>query len=152
MRQLCDWAMFVDKRMTEELWLNIKLHLEEYGLLYLTGIITRACVDYLGFSKEKAEWALDYDKELASKIMERIMESGNFGRKEEAYGQRYFTDVKSTNRITSFIHVLISACKYHWPICEKCLILMPIAPFVIYGKYLKMYKAGERPKIEVVSL
>ncbi len=152
LRQLADWAMFVNERMTEDLWLGLKPLLKQFGLLQFTGCITRACIEYLSLPEVRAPWAMEFDGRIAVEIIERIVQSGNFGRKENAYGQRYFVDVSSSNRIASFWKLLIPACKYHWPICEKYPILMPIAPFVIYGKYLKLHREGKRPKIEPLRL
>ncbi len=152
LRQLCDWAVFVDKRLTPERWSCLEPILADCGLLYFTGIITRVCVDYLGLPPEKAPWAAGSDKVLAGEVMEQIFACGNFGRKNSEYGQRYFTDVHSSNRITSFIRVVISASKQHWPICKKYPILVPIAPFVAYGKYLRLRKEGKRSALQPIKL
>lgn len=152
LRQLCDWVAFVNKKMDAGLWNELEPFLKEVGLLTFTGVVTRACVDYLSLPVEKAPWAMEYDNELSDAVMNQIVESGNFGKKARTYGIGYFTDVHSSNRMTSFIKVLFDRCRFHWPVCEKYPILMPVAPFVAYGKYLKLRKEGKRAQLKPVEL
>lgn len=152
LRQLCDWAAFVNKKMDAELWNELEPFLKEVGLLTFTGVVTRACVDYLSLPAEKAPWAMEYDNELSDAVMNQIVESGNFGKKAGTYGIGYFTDVHSSNRMASFIKVVFDRCRFHWPVCEKYPILMPVAPFVAYGKYLKLRKEGKRAQLKPVEL
>lgn len=142
LRQLCDWAMFVDKRLTEALWSQLRPQLAEFGLLTFTEVITRVCIDDLHLPQEKAPWAMEADQELVSEVMEQILASGNFGAKDHDYGLGYFTDVNSSNRLMSFIKKAFANSRYHWPVCEKYPILGPIAPVVAFGKYLKLRREG----------
>ncbi len=153
LRQLCDWAVFTQKSLTAELWQNLSPKLETFGIKTFTLVITKVCIDYLGLPKDCAEWAVDCDQTLAKDVIEHILESGNFGQKSgNNYGQRLFVDAHSKNRISSFFKVLGSTCKTHWPPCAKHPILLPIAPFVVYCKYLKMRSQGKRKKLKVGSL
>ena len=152
LRQLCDWAMFVQKRMTPALWAELEPLLESFGLLTFTLMVTRACVDHLGLPVECAPWAVTADKELSDKVMEHIVKSGNFGVKDTAYGERFFVDAHSKGRIASAFKVVGSACRTHWPVCARHPILMPIAPFVVYARYLKLRRAGKRDKFRPVQL
>ncbi len=152
LRQLCDWAVFAEKRMTLELWDELRPMLKECGLLQFTNVITRACVDYLGLPGECVPWAADGDPVLAGEVVEHIFASGNFGNKGTPYGQRYFIDFSTKSRMGSFIKTVISASQKHWPICARYPILMPIAPFVAYGKYLLLRIQGKRPALQPVKL
>ncbi len=152
LRQLCDWAVFVDQRLDDELWRELRPKLEEFGLLTFTGIVTRVCVEYLGLPEEKAPWAKEFDKELAADVLNQILECGNFGNKAGTYGISYFTDVNASGRISSLFKNIFGRCKYHWPVCAKYPVLLPVAPFVAYGKYLKFRKEGKRDAIRPVNL
>ncbi|MCD7844643.1 MAG: nucleotidyltransferase family protein [Oscillospiraceae bacterium] len=149
LRQLCDWAVFVNARMDEELWEKLRPQLEEFGLLTFTGLMTRVCVDYLGLPEEKAPWAMQYNNETAERVIEQILKEGNFGKKADRYGERLFNDPNSSNRVTSLFKVLGNACREHWPPCEKHAILMPVAPFVLLGRYMIQRRRGERPKLSL---
>ncbi len=150
LRQLCDWATFVRAKMTPALWDELVPRLEAFGLRTFALVMTRACIDYLGLPKASAPWATDCDEELAREVIELILECGNFGGKlENSYGQRLFVDAHSKNRVSSFFKVLFSSCKTHWAPCAKHPILMPVAPFVVYCKYLKMRRQGKRKKLKL---
>ncbi len=149
LRQLCDWAVFVDKRMDEKLWAELEPKLKEFGLLYFTGIMTKACMDYLGLPPDSAPWAMEYDSTTAGQVMEQILKEGNFGRKADRYGERLFANPSSSNRVTSFFKVLFSACREHWRPCDELPILLPIGPFVLLGRYLYQRRHGERPKLNL---
>ncbi len=152
LRQLCDWAVFVQNRMTPTLWSELEPLLASFGLLTFTRVITETCVDSLGLPKECAPWALDFDPDLCEKVIEAIMKNGNFGIKNSAYGERFFVDFNSKNQITSLFKVLGSSCRIHWPICEKYPVLMLIAPFVVCFRYLILRIQGKRPKFRFIKL
>ncbi|MCC8029927.1 MAG: nucleotidyltransferase family protein [Lachnospiraceae bacterium] len=149
LRQLCDWAVFIEKRMDDVLWTGLQPVLSDFGLLTFTGLMTRVCVDYLGMPERKAPWAKQYDAETAAKVIEQILKEGNFGTKAEKYGERLFNDPSSSNRVASFIRVSGNACREHWPPCEKHAVLMPAAPFVLLSRYLVQRRRGERPKLNL---
>ena len=152
LRQLCDWAMFVKKRMTAELWGELEPLLESFGLLTFTLMVTRACIDHLGLPAEDAPWAATADKELSDKVMEHIIRSGNFGVKDKAYGEKFFVDSHSKSRISSLFKTVGASCRTHWPVCARHPILMPVAPFVVYARYLKLRREGKRDKFRPVQL
>ncbi len=153
LRQLCDWAVFVKEQLNETLWATLSPLLDEFGIKTFTLVVTKVCIDYLGLPRECAPWAEESDPTLAKDVIELIIESGNFGRKAgNTYGQRLFVDAHSKNRVASFFKVLGSACRKHWKPCERHPILMPIAPFVVYFKYLKMRKQGKRKKLRLSAM
>lgn len=137
LRQLCDWAMFIHKRMTAELWLELKPRLKEFGLLNFAGVVTRACVDYLYLPENSAPWAMKYSGELEGEIMDNILESGNFGSliKESRYNVN-----ENENNMKVYTSFLIEKCKEHWPICDKYKFLLPVAPLFAYPSYRKKHK------------
>ncbi len=153
LRQLCDWAVFVKNRCTPELLAALTPRLKQFGIWTFAKVVTKACVDFLGLPSVYAEWTEDCDGELAKEFVELVLESGNFGRKvENSYGQRLFVDAHSNNRFTSFFKVLFATCRTHWTPCAKHPILLPIAPFFVYAKYLKLRRQGKRKKLRLSTL
>lgn len=145
LRQLCDWAVFVHRNLDEAAWEELRPVLEQFGLLQFTKIVTRICVDALSLPEETPPWCLDADGELAKALLADMLRTGNFGSKENRFGQRLFTDANSGNRLTSFIKVGTQACRDHWPVCEKYPILLPVAPIYLLNRYRKQRKEGKRP-------
>ena len=152
LRHLCDWAMFVDRELDAALWEEITPTLKRFGLMRFARIVTRTCVDFLGLSAEKAPWCMEIDTDLALSLMEDILRSGNFGHKENRYGQRLFTDFDSKNRISSLFHTGIRVCREQWEPCSKCPVLLPIAPFILVFRYKMQRKRGERPALKPLTV
>lgn len=145
LRQLCDWAVFVRARLTAEEWQALEPLLRSFGLLHFTKVITRICVDALALPPSAAPWCLDADSALARRLLEDLLRTGNFGRKENRYGQRLFTDAASPSRLVSFVKVGTRACRDHWPLCGRYPILLPAAPAVLLLRYRRQRKEGKRP-------
>ncbi|MCD8119227.1 MAG: nucleotidyltransferase family protein [Lachnospiraceae bacterium] len=157
LRQVCDWAVFVKEKLNAQrpdgkrLWKNLEPLLKDFGLLTFAGVMTRVCIDYLVLPREAAPWAMAYDGQIAEKVIEQVLREGNFGKKVDRYGERLFADPYSSNRVISFIRVLNDACREHWPICDRHQILMPVAPFVLLGRYCVQRKKGERPRLRLIQ-
>ncbi len=153
LRQLCDWAVFVKSHLDKKLWEELSSKLDEFGIKTFTVVITKVCIEYLGLPSTCAKWALDCDDALVKDVIELIVESGNFGGKvDNSYGQRLFVDAHSKNRVSSFFKVLWKTCRQHWKPCDRHPILLPIAPIVVYFKYLKMRKQGKRKKLKLSTV
>lgn len=152
LRQLCDWAAFVGQEMTPELWGELDQVLRQAGLLYFAKAITRACTDALSLPVSRAPWCLEASEELTQALLEDILNTGNFGRKENRYGQRLFTDGQTGSRLGSLLRTGVSTCKSHWPVCSKHPILLPVAPIVLVAQYRRRRKEGTRPAFRPLSL
>lgn len=152
LRQMCDWAVFVKSDLTPELWAELHPILCRFGLLRFAEIVTRTCVLYFSLPADCAPWCMNAERGACEDLMEDLFRCGNFGKKQNRYGQRLFTDVNSSNRLLSFWRVGLSACRQHWPACEKHPILLPIAPFVLLARYAKQRSSGQRPKLQLLKV
>ena len=150
LRQLCDWAVFVAKELSPQLWTELSPTLSRFGLFYFCRIVTRTCVEYLGLPAERAAWCMDASAETSRALMEDMLSSGNFGHKENRYGQRLFTNIEAKGRISSFFRTGIAVCREHWPVCERYPLLLPIAPAVLLARYRRQRKDGLRPALRPV--
>ena len=151
LRQLCDWAVFVHRMLTPELWQRLEGKLAQFGLLRFTRVITRICVEFLGLPEADAPWCMTADSALCRDLLEDILRTGNFGRKENRYGQRLFTSGQSEGRLSSLFQIGLETCRTHWPICEQHPILLPAAPAVLLLRYRRQRKAGKRPAFHPVK-
>lgn len=146
LRQLCDWAVFVDRRMTQALWQSLKPALEDMGILYFTGVITRVCVDFLKLPLKKAPWAMAYATELSESVMQEILDAGNFGVKQnvQKYGQSFFTSIHASNPASSFWNALVKASKRNWAPCAKYPVLLPIGACAVLVRHIQKRRSGQR--------
>ncbi len=151
LRQLCDWAVFAQKRLDAQLFATLQPVLKKCGLLHFTEIITYVCVAYLGLPDRCVPWAMDSDKALAEEVMEHIFVSGNFGIKEAGEGARFFTDAQSSGRMGNFWRAAVSTSQNHFPACKKYKILLPIGIVVAFWKYLGLRRQGKRKALHPVK-
>lgn len=145
LRQLCDWAAFVHQEMTPALWEGLEPKLARFGILHFARVITRVCVEALSLPEEDAPWCMAADGDLCRALLEDILRTGNFGSKENRYGQRLFTDGRTENRLASLFRTGLETCRTHWPACKEHPLLLPAAPVVLVLRYRRQRKAGERP-------
>lgn len=152
LRQFCDWAEFVYKRLDRAVWAELTPLLQSFGILHFTKLATRLCVEHLGLPEEAAPWCMDADPAVARMLLEDLLRTGNFGHKEERYGQRLFTDGGKGGRIASLFRAGAQACRENWPPCKAHPILFPLAPFVLIWRYCRQRCAGKRPPLKIRSV
>ena len=83
LRQVCDWTMFLHAnagRIDEERLVSI---LEPLDLLRAWRVIGRVAVDVLGLPEEEMPLIADVSSKKVEKVVEMMMEEGNFGHERE---------------------------------------------------------------------
>ncbi len=81
-RQIIDWAMFVNRVLTDETYHEHFLPLiESVGLVKFCENITKTCKMYLGLP-DTFTWCDGADADTATDIINMVMQKGNFGVKE----------------------------------------------------------------------
>lgn len=81
LRHLCDWACFVHKTVDESFWEELLAEFASIGLLTYIKLMTKTCSLYLG--SKLPVWAEEVDDQICEDIMNDILASGNFGKKDE---------------------------------------------------------------------
>lgn len=81
LRQVIDWMMYVEKALDDSFWSREFFAVaKEKNLDTLAITATRVCQMYLGLP-ESITWCAEADDELCDLLVESILSSGNFGRK-----------------------------------------------------------------------
>ncbi len=81
LRQIVDWMMFAHTYLSDEYWNKTFKHVaNEKGLEDLASVTTRACQIYLGLT-DSITWCNNADGDTCQLLMQCILTSGNFGRK-----------------------------------------------------------------------
>ncbi len=152
LRHLCDWACFVSKTDGQPFWEDILIPLlDQIGMLTYASVITKTCSMYLG--TPCPEWASQADDLICKEIIEDILDSGNFGRKDE---QRIKSGMLISNRGKDGMNhgkwyyayqVMRTAVKDNYPIVNRYPLLYPI--FLIYRtlRYVVMVLTGKRVSV-----
>ena len=81
LRQVIDWMMYVYRNLDDEFWNNeFGPVAKAKGMDILAIVTTRMCQIYLGLP-ETITWCMSADTETCERLMNLILDSGNFGRK-----------------------------------------------------------------------
>ena len=157
LRQLCDWAMFVNGSASKH-WREKTLSmLSDCGLLTFAKVVTKTCVNFLGLSSEKAAWCMDVDDSLTELMIQDIFRSGSMGAAEEDNASSLFFDrtqlgKAGQNRLNGLLLRLNQLSYKHFPYTRKWKILLPIYWVYIPLRYLVRSMLGLRPKKSVARL
>ena len=157
LRHLCDWAAFVDKQLNDEVWeSHYKSVLESCGLLDFTLAFTWTCVKYLGLP-EKA-WMKPVDDETCENIIDDILKSGNFGRKDDtrAFSGKLAIDPMNYDKKTSLLrninNTIIDTAHTRWPKSQKNPLLLVLAYIYFPLRHVFYMITGKRAKLELNKL
>ena len=152
LRHLCDWGAFVNKTSNMDFWnTDFIPFLKRINLLTYASVMASVCKKYMGI--EMPSNLPVADDEICNEIICDILQSGNFGNKDEQYHKsgllvsQHGKDGANKSTFTVLLGQLNSAVKIHWPWLNKWKILLPFAYlFFVIKYYLKVIK-GDRPTI-----
>ncbi len=146
-RQIIDWMMFVEKELDNSFWENsFSKAAEEVGLKTLAITATRMCQIYLGLP-ERITWCQDANENLCQSLMDNIMESGNFGRKN---GSGTSVEKTVSNLKKGGFRYLQTAGEYNWKAYQKHKWLKPFAWIYQVGRYMKQGSRTKRTKDQLL--
>lgn len=146
LRQIIDWMMYADRELDGLYWeQTFKPVLEKQGLTSFAVHLTRMCQLYLGLT-ESISWCGDADEKICGELMDEVMLSGNFGKKN-SQGKR-FEDIFTNFRREGTFRYLQRAGEYNWAAYHKHKWLKPFAWMYQIGRYTGQVlksrrKAGE---------
>ena len=117
LRQIIDWMMYVFSIQDNDYWINHFLPVAKSKGLYTLAItLTRMCQVYLGLP-DCYSWCNESDDELCRKILEMILNSGNFGVKN---GQGAIIESVSTRvRMSGILPWLQNTGESNWKAYHK---------------------------------
>ena len=141
LRHVVDWMMYVYRNLDDEFWDNeFAPVVKDLGMDTLAVTLTRMCQFYLGLP-ETITWCNNAKKSTCERLMNVILKSGNFGRKN-LKGNNVET---VTTRIKSMglFPWLQYAGKHNWKAYHKHHWLKPFCWLYQICRYIKQgFKAG----------
>lgn len=158
LRQVCDWALFVEKGLDDVAVPHLLALLKETGLYRFAAAVTLAACRHLGLALDKDPFDVQ-DTALADALFADFMESGNFGRANENFaGSAIVTLHRETGKGTlkTALKNVKEKCKATWPVAARHpALLILFVPFWILRRILKapvrplamLRSAGERGKL-----
>lgn len=128
LRQIIDWMMLVHCYLTPEKWdQEFQVLVDEAGFTKLAKTLTMMCKLYLGLPDD-VHWCEDADPAVAEQLMEFIMNSGNFGRKDQKSEVQWQIEAVSRNiRRKGFFSYLQHTGELRWKALERYPCLKPFA-------------------------
>lgn len=151
LRQLCDWAVFVNSVSEDDFCDLFEQKLKEIGLWRFACLLTRTAAYYLGCPEKK--WADEGEKELCESIISDIFSSGNFGQKDETRSQGALLISKDGKKsgISQLFSSMNRIVYQKWSISRRIKILLPIG-WIFFGlRYIIRMLIGKRPDIHPVK-
>lgn len=145
LRQVIDWMMYVYRNLDDEFWnTEFKEVVQEKGLDTLAVTATRTCQLYLGLP-ETITWCKIADVNVCEQLMECLLVSGNFGRKN---GRGKTIESISTHiKTEGFFRWLQFAGEYNWKAYHKHHWLKPFCWFYQIFRYARQgFKSGRNKK------
>lgn len=142
LRQIIDWMLYANRELHDEHWYHvIQPALQNTKYEKLAKVVTRMCQIYLGLDQKKITWCRDVDDSLCEKLMNYIMEQGNFGRKVKEEDQGIKIIEKVRNPIQLF-NALQKRGEINWKALQKYPKLRPFS--WIYTSCMYMKKASRQ--------
>lgn len=137
LRQFVDFMMCVSSVKDEKTFKSEFLPLfEEAGLGTFARVITKMCKKYLGL-QANAEWCDNADDETCKELLETMLKSGNFGRKQP-HEDRPVRNITMSIKSEGFFKTLQRSGLKNGTIFEKYRFLRPFA--WIYQLFRYIYK------------
>ena len=136
LRQIIDFMMAVNSVNDEKRFEKEFLPLfEQAGLGTFVRVVTKMCGLYLGLEKNTA-WCDGADDEACRMLMENVLLSGNFGRKNP-YVERPLRSLTMSFKTDGFFKTLQKAGMETCPIFKKYRVLKPFAWIYQIFRYIK---------------
>ena len=137
LRQIIDWMMFVHSYLTPVNWeQEFRALADESGFTELAKILTMMCKLYLGLPDD-VSWCEDVDQVVSEELMKFIMNSGNFGRKEQKSEEQWQIEAVSRNiRRKGLLRYLQNTGELRWKALERYSYLRPFAWMYQAGRIL----------------
>lgn len=153
LRQLCDWAVFVDTVPDADFQKMYGTVLREVGLWRFACCLTEVCV--LAFGIQKKEWLTESDPDTANLLLADVFSGGNLGQKNvQRSHQAYLITSGSASRSKRgrLTRLMLDMIYQKWPASKKYKILIPFGWMFYGGRYLLRAAEGKRPRLHVKSV
>lgn len=156
LRQLCDWAVFMESFSEEEFLLIFKDKLLISGLWEFTTVLCACCSTYLGC--KEFFFTKSVNPDIVNSLIDDILSGGNFGQKDtdRAHEAMLISDhakngVGNKSKLSQFVQSSNSIVYKNWKISKKIKVLLPFGWLYFGGRYIIRSLAGKRPAINIAD-
>ena len=142
LRQVIDWMLYVERELDDAFWessFREAARAKKLDTLAITA--TRICQQYLGLT-ESVHWCAGADEQLCDLLMENLLRTGNFGRKNGEGNN--VEKVSAAIRRMGFFKNLQNAGEHNWKLLRKYPWLRPVAWLYQIGRYTRQILKAKR--------
>lgn len=126
-RQIIDWAVFVNRVLNDENYKKGFLPLiESVGLVAFAETLTKMCKMYIGLP-DTFSWCDGADADSATELMQIFVSKGNFGIKAFYKGKRSLQKFTFNAKRNGFFKTLQETGVSNFPICQRNWLFRPFA-------------------------
>lgn len=144
-RQVLDWMMYVNAELSDEFWYSSFQEIaDSLGIEKLAKVTARLCQLYFGLSSD-VTWCNEIDDKLCERLLDYIIQSGNFGKKL-GDGKAITSTIIKFKRFGGLTY-LQKAGEYNWDFYHKHRWAKPFAWAFQIGRYVKQVLATRRDGI-----
>lgn len=156
LRQLCDWAMFVNSVDAAVFEDQILPEIERCGLQQFAKVLTATCIKCLSMPAVKAPWCREITEGMCNAMMEEIFRGGSMGKASEGKGVSSMlvdrgNDGKQRSALMLMLRNLTELANMHFPITEKWPVLLPFFWIYLPLRYWIRSLQGKRIKVSVTG-
>ena len=147
LRQIIDWMLYVHTELDDLFW-EQRFHpaAQEAGLETIALTATRMCQKYLGLP-DQIEWCKTADEALCDMLLERVLFSGNFGKK---LGEGFKVEhVARRIKQDGLFRTLQTAGEEKWAAYHRHAWLRPFAWIYQIGRYAKQGFQSKRSGMQL---
>jgi len=154
LRQLCDWAVYMNAA-NRQIWSQTTVAmLKNCGLWVYAKVITKVCVKYLGLDAGKVQWCLDIDEKLVDGVICDVFQNGNLGVANDTGLSSVFIDRRTlgkgiTGKVRGLLEKITSIAYKQFPKTRQYKFLVPLMWFYIPGRYMFRLLRGEKSSSEL---
>ena len=156
LRQLCDWACFVNGAQSNDWQSEIIGLLQRCGLLVYAKVLTKVCVKYLGLPDDNLAWCNDVSDEMTKEMIGEVFRGGDMG-KAELLGSanilinRRQLGQRKKHRLTGLLSSLTHLSYQHFPILNRRHYLLPVFWVYLPLRFWIRSITGKHPKHSVAN-
>jgi len=139
LRHVLDWVMYAAAVLDDTFWYStFKEEAERIGLDKFAIALTRMAQLYFGLPTENRTWCQTAEKELCDRLLQYVLDSGNFGNKQAdtkaiSYNWNAIRGIKNTLK-----NLQIAGCINFRHVIEKYPFIKPFAWLLRIGRLLML--------------
>ena len=148
LRQVIDWMMYVERELDNEFWKgSFEAAATSVRLDKLARTVTRMCQLYMGLRSDNISWCSDADAQTCADLLECLLSSGNFGRRNGDGGK--IEMVRASMKQDGIFHRLQIAGESNWQAYKKHKWLKPFCWIYQSGRYVRQGLRARRSGSEL---